>query len=140
MEDRIAPAPAGPAETILVVEDNTDARESLCLALELRGHRVLPAADGPAALEVMERERPRVAVLDIGLPGMDGYELARRMRAALGDAIVLVALTGYGAARDGDEAVKAGFDRHLIKPIDVEALLRVLAEPRRAPPANGVRR
>jgi hypothetical protein len=62
VEDRIAPAPAGPAETILVVEDNADARESLCLALELRGHRVLPAADGPAALEVMERERPRVAV------------------------------------------------------------------------------
>ena len=139
-EERIAPAPAGPAETILVVEDNADARESLCLALELRGHRVLPAADGLAALEVMERERPRVAVLDIGLPGMDGYELARRMRAALGDAIVLVALTGYGAARDGDEAVKAGFDRHLIKPVDVEALLRVLAEPRRAPPATGALR
>jgi signal transduction histidine kinase/ActR/RegA family two-component response regulator len=138
-EDRIAPAPAGPAETILVVEDNADARESLCLALELRGHRVLPAADGPAALEVMERERPRVAVLDIGLPGMDGYELARRMRAALGDAIVLVALTGYGATRDGDEAVRAGFDRHLIKPIDVADLVRVVAETRRARPAAASR-
>ncbi len=130
--DRRAPAAAGPAETILVVEDNADARESLCLALELRGHRVLPAADGAAALEVLERERPRVAVLDIGLPGMDGYELARRMRAAMGDAIVLVALTGYGAAQDGAEAAKAGFDRHLIKPVDVEELVRVLAETRRA--------
>ena len=101
-----------------MVEDNTDARASLWLALELRGHRVLPAADGPAALDMLERERPRVAMLDIGLPGMDGYELARRMRAALGDAIVLVALTGYGTARDGDEAVRAGFDRHLIKPVE----------------------
>ena len=139
VEDRIAPAPAGPAEIILVVEDNADARESLCLALELRGHRVLPAADGPAALDVLERERPRVAVLDIGLPGMDGYELARRMRAARGDAIVLVALTGYGAARDGDEAVRAGFDRHLIKPVDVEELVRVVAETRRARPAAASR-
>jgi two-component system, sensor histidine kinase len=136
---RIAPAAAGPAETILVVEDNADARESLCLALELRGHRVLPAADGPAALEVMERERPPVAVLDIGLPGMDGYELARRMRAALGDAIVLVALTGYGTARDGAEVARAGFDRHLIKPVDVGELVRVVAEARRARPAAATR-
>ena len=137
--DRSVPAAAEPAETILVVEDNADARESLCLALELQGHRALPAADGPAALEVLERERPRVAVLDIGLPGMDGYELARRMRAALGDTIVLVALTGYGGVRDGAEAAQAGFDRHLIKPVDVAELVRVLAETRRARTADASR-
>jgi hypothetical protein len=72
------------AETILVVEDNADARESLCIALELQGHRVLGASDGSAALDIVRRERPRVAVLDIGLPGMDGHELARRVRAESG--------------------------------------------------------
>jgi signal transduction histidine kinase/ActR/RegA family two-component response regulator len=127
-----APAAGGRAETILVVEDNADARESLCLALEMRGHRVLWAADGAEGLAVLRRERPRVAVLDIGLPEMDGYELARRIREEVGGGIVLVALTGYGRARDGDEAIRAGFDRHLIKPVDVEELVRVLGEIRRA--------
>jgi len=126
------PAPGTHAETILVVEDNEDARESLRLALELRGHRVVWAADGATGLEVLRRERPRLAVLDIGLPGMDGYELARRIREELGPGIVLVALTGYGRARDGDEAIRAGFDRHLIKPVDVDDLVRVLSEMRRA--------
>jgi len=126
------PAPGAHAETILVVEDNEDARESLRLALELRGHRVVWAADGATGLEVLRRERPRLAVLDIGLPGMDGYELARRIREELGPGIVLVALTGYGRARDGDEAIRAGFDRHLIKPVDVDDLVRVLSEMRRA--------
>src|SRR5262249_57978168 len=90
------------------------------------------AADGATGLEVLRRERPRVAVLDIGLPGMDGYELARRIREELGPGIVLVALTGYGRARDGDEAIRAGFDRHLIKPVDVDELVRVLSEMRRS--------
>jgi len=127
-----APASGAQAETILVVEDNEDARESLCLALELRGHRVVWAVDGATGLEVLRRERPRLAVLDIGLPGMDGYELARRVREELGPGIVLVALTGYGRARDGAEAIRAGFDRHLIKPVDVDELVRVLSEMRRA--------
>jgi CheY-like chemotaxis protein len=86
----------------------------------------------PPAFEVLRRERPRLAVLDIGLPGMDGYELARRVREELGPGIVLVALTGYGRARDGAEAIRAGFDRHLIKPVDVDELVRVLSEMRRA--------
>ena len=128
----VVPAPRAETETILVVEDNADARESLCLALEMRGHRVVWAADGVEGLAVLRRERPRAAVLDIGLPGMDGYEMARHIRKEIGRGIVLVALTGYGRARDGDEAIRAGFDRHLIKPVDVEELLRVLGDMRRA--------
>jgi CheY-like chemotaxis protein len=94
-----APTPSGCAETILVAEDNADARESLCLALELQGHHVLGASDGSAALDMVRRERTRVAVLDIGLPAMDGYELARRVRAESGGEIILIALTGYGTGR-----------------------------------------
>ena len=75
---------AGDAETILVVEDSADAREGLVIALELHGYRVLQSANGPAALEVVRGDRPRVAVLDTGLPGMDGYELARCVRAEFG--------------------------------------------------------
>ncbi len=121
-----APTPSGGAETILVVEDNADARESLCVALELQGHRVLGASDGPAALDMVRRERPRVAVLDIGLPGMDGYELARRVRAEFGGEIILIALTGYGTTGDENRARQAGFVRHMTKPVDVIELMQVL--------------
>ena len=121
-----APAPSRHSETILVVEDNADARESLCVALGLQGHRVLWSTDGPAALDIMRRERPRAAVLDIGLPGMDGYELARRARAELGRGIVLIALTGYGTTEDEDKATRAGFDRHLTKPVNVDELMRAI--------------
>jgi signal transduction histidine kinase len=121
-----APTPSGGAETILVVEDNADARESLCVALELQGHRVLGASDGRAALDMVRRERPRVAVLDIGLPGMDGYELARRVRAEFGGEIILIALTGYGTTGDENRARQAGFVRHMTKPVDVIELIQVL--------------
>ena len=120
------PVSSGHTETVLVVEDNADARESLCIALELQGYRVLRASDGPEALEIVRRERPRVAVCDIGLPGMDGYELARRVRAELGGEIILIALTGYGMMRDETRARHAGFDRHVTKPIDVIELTRML--------------
>src|SRR5207247_4666216 len=96
-----APTPSGRAETILVVEDNADARESLCIALELQGHRVLGASDGSAALDIVRRERPRVAVLDIGLPVMDGYEHARRVRAETGGEYLHIALNGHST--QGDE-------------------------------------
>jgi signal transduction histidine kinase len=131
---RRAPAPVriSAAETVLVVEDNADARASLCTALELQGHRVLWAGDGPTALDLMRRERPGIAVLDIGLPGMDGYELARRARAEFGREIALLALTGYGRPGDEERAAQAGFDRHLTKPVDADELARALAQARRA--------
>jgi CheY-like chemotaxis protein len=85
-----------------------------------------PVENGSAALDIVRRERPRVAVLDIGLPGMDGYELARRVRAESGGEIILIALTGYGTTGDENKAKQAGFDRYVTKPIDVIELTRVL--------------
>ncbi len=115
-------------DPVLVVEDNPDTRQSLAAALELRGHRVLQCADGPCALELLSRDRPAAAVLDIGLPDMDGYELARRIRRDCGTGMVLIALTGYGTSRDESLASEAGFDRHLTKPVDVDELCRELAQ------------
>jgi len=120
--------PGDRGQTILVVEDNADARESLAVALTLEGYRVLEASDGASALEIVKRERPPLAVLDIGLPRMDGYELATRIRAELGRGIVLIALTGYGSERDANRAADAGFDEHLTKPVNVEELMRVIDE------------
>jgi signal transduction histidine kinase/ActR/RegA family two-component response regulator len=121
-----ASGPVVEGKTVLIVEDNDDARESLRLALELQGHHVLEAADGPAALDCLQRERVPVAVLDIGLPGLDGYELARRIRAAFGPQIVLVALTGYGRQSDARKAMEAGFDQHLTKPVDMQRLAQAM--------------
>jgi signal transduction histidine kinase/CheY-like chemotaxis protein len=129
-----APAPpvrdrAAAAQRVLLVEDNADTRESLRMALELHGHSVLQAADGPAALEELRRSRPRIAIIDIGLPGMDGFQLARRMRAEADGAIRLIALTGYGAPSDIARAKEAGFDIHLTKPVDVAELVGIISRP-----------
>ena len=104
--------------TVLLVEDNADERESLRLALELRGHRVLKAGDAGEALRHLRSQAPAVAVIDIGLPGMDGYGLARRIRSEYNGRIALVALTGYGAEQDVRRAQEAGFEIHLTKPVD----------------------
>jgi CheY-like chemotaxis protein/nitrogen-specific signal transduction histidine kinase len=104
--------------TVLLVEDNADERESLRLALELRGHRVLKAGDAGEALRHLRLQAPAVAVIDIGLPGMDGYGLARRIRTEYNGRIALVALTGYGAEQDVRRAQEAGFEIHLTKPVD----------------------
>jgi len=121
------------ARAILVVEDNADARESLQIALELHGHRILSAADGPAALDLVRTHHPSVALLDIGLPGMDGYELARRLRALFGSQILLIALTGYGLETDARKAREAGFDQHLTKPVDMDKLAQVVEAAGRSP-------
>jgi CheY-like chemotaxis protein len=120
-----------------VVEDNADARESLQIALELQGHRIVSAADGWAALDLVRIHHPSVALLDIGLPGMDGYELARRLRALLGPQILLIALTGYGMETDARKAREAGFDQHLTKPVDVDKLAQVMEAAGRSPQAIG---
>lgn len=119
-------APGDRAHTVLLVEDNADARESLAIALTLEGYRVIEACDGPSALEILTRERPPLAVLDIGLPRMDGYELARRIRELAGPEILLIALTGYGSETDASRSADAGFDEHLTKPVDLLELIRVI--------------
>jgi CheY-like chemotaxis protein len=124
--------PAGPdgahaPARVLIVEDNPDAAESLRMLLELLGHRVRVAPDGLAALEAAHASPPEVMLIDIGLPGMDGYELAHRLRAdsTLGG-LVLVALTGYGRDEDKERSLAAGFDFHLVKPVNVAALESLL--------------
>jgi len=112
---------------VLVVDDNRDAAESLGMLLELEQCKVSVAYDGLRALELLETFKPEVALLDIGMPGMDGYELARRIRATQrGRDVLLVALTGWGQADDKKRAAEAGFDEHLTKPVDPELLSRVL--------------
>ncbi len=107
---------------VLVVEDNPDGRETLRLMLQMWGHQVEVAADGQQGLEQALAHRPEVALVDIGLPVLDGYEVARRVRAALGRGIFLIALTGYGQPHDSRRAFEAGFDAHLVKPAEPEDL------------------
>ena len=118
------------ARDVLIVEDNADAAETLCRLLELAGHRVRVARDGVTGLEALLSGSAQIALVDIGLPRMDGYELARRMRATLDGRSrpFMVAVTGYGLPEDRSRALAAGFDEHLTKPIDAAALARVLAE------------
>jgi signal transduction histidine kinase len=132
LTEKIPAIPTPPAvgggrpRRVLVVEDNRDAREMLRIVLELSGHTVLEAADGAAAIRVAGESAPEVVVLDIGLPDLDGFEVARRIRARLGTTTWLVGLSGYGddeARRNGRDA---GFDAHLIKPVSPEMLLQSL--------------
>jgi CheY-like chemotaxis protein len=112
---------------VLVADDNRDAAESLGLVLRFMGYEVLITYGGAEALQVAARERPRAAIIDIGMPGMSGHEVARRMRReAWGKHAVLIALTGWGQEADKQAARAAGFDDHLTKPVDpddVEAVL-----------------
>ncbi len=119
--------PSAPPRRVLVVDDQADSTDSLALFLRLRGHQVHTAADGPGALEEFARCQPEVVFLDLGLPGMSGYDVARRLR-AMPEArdVRLVAVTGYGTEADREQTRAAGFDVHLAKPVDphaVEALL-----------------
>ena len=114
---------------ILVVEDNLDGRLALVELIEANGHAVLGAADGPEALRIAAVWKPDVVLLDLGLPSMDGYEVAARLRAHQDLASTrLVALTGWGASRDKERTAAAGFDAHLIKPVPPERLLQLLGE------------
>src|SRR5581483_2024736 len=115
------------AERILVVDDNEDAAEMLQGALEHLGYTVDVATDGPAALERARAFKPDIALLDIGLPVMDGYEVAQRLRAELANGIRLIAVTGYGQEHDRRRSFEAGFASHLVKPIDLSQLQDVLS-------------
>jgi CheY-like chemotaxis protein len=125
-----APPPEPAADRsrrILVVEDNDDARESLRLLLEALGHRVVAAADGQEGVTLAQLHHPEVALIDLGLPGLDGYEVARALRATpAGKRITLVAVTGYGQAEDRQRSKEAGFDAHLVKPVSQALLSRLI--------------
>ena len=112
---------------ILIVEDNDDARDALRMLLELDGHVVEAAAEGMQALEIARGKDLDVALVDIGLPGIDGYEVARRIRASGSRRPLLIALTGYGQPEDRRRATEAGFDSMLVKPVDPSVLSDLLA-------------
>ena len=127
-------APRVTGRRILIVDDNQDAADMLALALTMHGFEVQTAHEGLSALRVAAAFQPELAVLDIGLPVMDGYELAARLRRMPGlDRLPLIAVTGYGQPSDRDRAVAAGFDHHLVKPVEVDVLAqiarRAFAEP-----------
>ena len=124
---------------ILVVEDNEDSRMMLCALLTSAGFGCHSAENGPAALALLDEVRPEIAILDVGLPVMDGFELARRIRANSDYAgICLIALTGYGQAADRAESTAAGFQAHLVKPVQADQLLTLITEMRRDwKPGNG---
>jgi len=118
---------SGGGRRVLVVDDNLDAAEVLVQALVLMGYTAEARHDGPAAITRVEEQPPAAVLLDIGLPVMDGYEVARRIRALpVGANMQIIAVTGYGQARDRENALAAGFDEHMVKPIRIEALLEVL--------------
>jgi DNA-binding response OmpR family regulator len=114
------------SRSILVVDNDPDSADSLALLLEHWNHRVCVAYDGAQAIEVFRRELPSVVLLDIGLPDIDGYDVARALRQEKHQAL-LVALTGYGNDDDRRASAEAGFDRHFVKPVDVRDLEELLA-------------
>ncbi len=121
------PAP----RSILVVEDNADAREMLQAVLEVAGHRVETARDGVSGVEQALSGRHELAIVDIGLPGLNGYEVAQRIRAGLDGRrppLYLIALTGYGGREQRDRAIGAGFDVHIVKPVNPDTLLRLISD------------
>jgi CheY-like chemotaxis protein len=114
---------------VLIVEDNADAAESLSMLLEAFGHDVTMASNGHAAIEIVKARKFDLAILDIGLPGIDGYQIARIMRELPNcEKTILAALTGYGQEEDRKRAMEAGFDHHFMKPLNIERLQKLLAQ------------
>jgi len=113
---------------VLVADDNRDAADSLQRVLAMFGHEVRVAYDGDSAVREGDAFRPRVAILDIGMPGTNGYDVARSLRTKHGRRVVLVALTGWGQEADRRRAAEAGFDHHLTKPADPDVLQRLIAQ------------
>jgi CheY-like chemotaxis protein len=127
--DDSADAKPGIKRVILVVDDNRDSASSLGSLLELMGHRAHVAYDGPHALEAAKKYRPEIIFLDIGLPGISGYEVARRLREdASSRHARIVALSGYGTVEDRKRSLAVGFDSHVVKPIDIEEINRILRQ------------
>jgi CheY-like chemotaxis protein len=122
------PTGAGSSRRVLVADDNRDGADIMALLLQQDGYVVSVAHSGPEALAVAAQDKPQIAILDIGMPGMNGYEVAQRIRAhGWGANMLLIALTGWGQEDDKRKALEAGFDHHLIKPIDPDALEALMA-------------
>jgi CheY-like chemotaxis protein len=132
---------------ILVVDDNADAAALLAVLLRLEGHEVQTAANGIEAVDIAEQFRPQVVLMDLHMPGLDGLEASRQIRARpWGDTVLIAALTGWGREADRQRAREAGVDLHFLKPVDTESLLSVLGDKLRgtasragAPPCTGSR-
>jgi CheY-like chemotaxis protein len=112
---------------ILMIEDDDDAREVLQISLEAEGRAVTVAANGDDGIALAAAIRPDVVFIDLGLPGLDGFEVARRLRALLGTSVRLIALTGHVRTEDMEATAAAGFDGHLTKPVGAEAIIALLA-------------
>jgi CheY-like chemotaxis protein len=123
------PAPVEPGMRVLLVDDNVDFTEVLGPLLRGVGYDVTIAHDGPAALSLLRQPFPHIAIIDIGLPVMDGYELGIRLRHQVGAEMRLFAMTGYGQPDDQEKSRRLGFERHLVKPVEPMSLLAALAEP-----------
>jgi CheY-like chemotaxis protein len=122
-----SPVPATRTRRIVVADDNRDAADSLAMLLKMDGHDVTVVYDGPQALAAIRQKSPDVALLDIGMPGMNGYEVARAVRSDYArDSLMLVAVTGWGQQADIAAAKAAGFDRHFTKPIDPDQLAAMM--------------
>ena len=114
------------SQSVLIVEDNADQAETLKVFLSLKGHRLEIAASGPAAIELARRQRPDVVLLDLGLPGFDGFEVARRLRQEHGQTMRIIAVSAYATESDRRQSMEAGCELHLVKPADprfIESLL-----------------
>jgi CheY-like chemotaxis protein len=128
---------ASAVRTVLLIEDNDDARDAVAALLELEGCAVETAAEGASGIEIARTKRPDVALVDIGLPGIDGYEVARRIRELGPPQPFMVALTGYSRQEDRDRAADAGFDSHLVKPVDPTELAALVTRGTPGPGSRG---
>jgi two-component system CheB/CheR fusion protein len=135
-EPQAEPAPR-PRQLMLVIDDNHDTRDVLAMSLQLEGQAVLVAGSAREGLEIALAERPAVVIVDIGLPDISGYEVAQRLRQALGRDTILIAFSGYGQPDDRRRSLEAGFDAHVVKPATGEAILSVVARHAAASPPGG---
>ena len=118
---------SAPLQRVLIVDDNYDSADSLAMLLQITGNETFLAHDGVEALAAVEKYRPEVMLLDIGLPKLDGHEVCRRVREKpYGRDIVIIALTGWGQEDDRRKSEEAGFNGHLVKPVDYDRLLEIL--------------
>jgi CheY-like chemotaxis protein len=132
MNDRVT-AVSPTTAPLLIIEDDKDTAESMARAFELFGHEVQVAHNGHQAIELARHHRPRYVLLDLGLPGLDGYEVATRLRQECAEPLVIIAITGYGQQTDRERSRLAGIDHHFLKPTDLFALQALLSH---SPPKN----